>query len=263
MRTFSTVIGAVIAFLSLVYVISVTNVPLSLFISKSGLVLVIIGTFSAMLLSFSIIEIKRVFNIVTQIFFKNEKHMSEVALDLIKFCQESRISGFNIEKGKQIHPFISDCIVMINDGYSSEEIRSLLEIRIQTYANKEQNDIGIIKSLVKYPPAFGMLGTVIGLIAMMAGMNSENGMKDIGINMAVALTTTLYGLLISNFMFKPIADNLAGRSERNFTLRNMVMECMIMAKEKKSVIIIQDVANSFLTAQDTISIYEEGQSNAA
>lgn len=263
MRTVSTVLGAIFALLSLIYVIKETNVPITLFIDKSGLVLVVIGTFSAMMLSFSILEIKRVFYIVTQIFFKNEKNMSEVALDILKYCEESRASGFNLEKGKSVHPFISDCVVMINDGYSSDEIRSMLEKRIQTYANKEQNDIGIIKSLVKYPPAFGMLGTVIGLIAMMAGMNTEGGMKDVGINMAVALTTTLYGLLIANFMFKPIADNLAGRSERNFTLRNMVMECMLMAKEKKSVIIIQDVANSFLTAHDAISIFEDGNKNAA
>jgi chemotaxis protein MotA len=263
MRAFSAILGGLTAFLALYYVAMKTNISLKLYLDAPGLVLVMCGTLSAMLLSFSVTELKRVFFIFTQIFFRNERHLSSVALDIIKFCQESRISGFNEQKARAVHPFITDCLVLINDGYSSDDMREMLTMRIQTYQNKEFNDIGIIKSMVKYPPAFGMIGTVIGLIAMMVGMSSSAGMENVGPSMAIALTTTLYGLLISNFIFKPIADNLAGRSERNLTLRNMVMECMILANEKKSLIIIQDVANSFLTFDDNISIFEAENKRAA
>lgn len=263
MRAFSALLGGLTAFLSLYYVAIKTNVSLSLYLDAPGLVLVLFGTLSAMMLSFSVTELRRVFYIFTQIFFRNERHISAVALDIVKYCQDSRVSGFNDKKGYAVHPFISDCVILINDGYSSSDMREMLTKRIQTYQNKELNDIGIIKSMVKYPPAFGMIGTVIGLIAMMVGMSSAEGMQNVGPSMAIALTTTLYGLLIANFIFKPIADNLAGRSERNLTLRSMVMECMILANEKKSLIVIQDVANSFLTFDDNISIYNSESNRAA
>lgn len=262
MRAVSAILGGIIGLLALYYVALTTKVSFEIYYSASGLVLVVLGTFSAMLLSFSLTEIRRVLTILTQIFFRNERHISDIALDVVKYCQDSRNTGFNEQKGKAIHPFISDCVTLINDGYSSDEMRDMLVKRIQTYQNKEFNDIGIIKSMVKYPPAFGMIGTVIGLIAMMASIKGD-GMKDIGVNMAIALTTTLYGLLIANFIFKPLADNLAGRSERNLTLRNLVMECMILAKEKKSLVVIQDLANSFLTSDDNISIFGKEGDRAA
>lgn len=263
MRAFSAILGGITAFLALYFVAVNTNVSYDIYFSLPGLVLVIVGTISAMLLSFSLTEIKRVITILFQIFFRNEKHIKRIAIELVKYCQNSKNAKFNSNAGRAVHPFTLDCIVLINDGYSSEDMREMLSKRIITYQNKEFNDIGIIKSLVKYPPAFGMIGTVIGLIAMMASIKGPDGMQDIGINMAIALTTTLYGLLIANFIFKPLADNLAGRSERNFTIRTMVMECMILAKDQKSLIVVQDTANSYLTADDSISIFDDEGRNAA
>jgi chemotaxis protein MotA len=108
--------------------------------------------------------------------------------------------------------------------------------------------------MAKYPPAFGMIGTVVGLIALMASIGGNIDMSSIGTYMAVALTTTLYGLALSNFIFKPIADNMEMGSSRSLRARQMILESMILVKHRASLLVIQDTLNSFLPITENIDI---------
>ena len=101
-----------------------------------------------------------------------------------------------------------------------------------------------MKTLGTYAPAFGMIGTLIGLIFMLAGMGS--GGDDIGGAMAVALITTLYGAFAANFLFLPFADKLKGKNEAKKVEDSLIAAGVIMIALKKHPIEIRDSLNAYL-----------------
>ena len=102
-----------------------------------------------------------------------------------------------------------------------------------------------MRTLGTYSPAFGMIGTLIGLIFMLAGMGAGGGDK-IGASMAVALVTTLYGAFAANFLFLPFADKLKGKNEAKKVEDSLIAAGVIMIALKKHPIEIRDSLNAYL-----------------
>lgn len=262
MRTISAIIGLILAIGIAAMSFLTSGVDVKFFINVLGLAIVIGGTISAIFLSYSITDVIRVLSVVGRIFLRKDKSFNKMGTELMEFAEECSNKGVPAEAKGRIHPFLNDCLVLINDGYNDQEMRSMLEQRIMSTYDNEKHEVGIIKSMSKYPPAFGMVGTVVGLIALMSSMGGESvDMAKIGAYMAVALTTTLYGLMISNFIFSPIADNLEIGTKENLKVRQLVMETAILVKHRASLLVIQDTINSLMPPREAID-YIGGGSGA-
>jgi len=156
--------------------------------------------------------------------------------------------------------------MIINESYTDDEIRKVLEQRIDSMYESEMYDMNMLRSMSKYPPAFGMIGTVVGLIALMSSIGGASAdVSQIGSYMAVALTTTLYGLVLANFVFKPISDNLENSSMQKMKIRILIMETSILIKTKSPVVVVQDTINSLIPPKYAIEdeYLEQGMRNAA
>jgi len=249
MRTLSAVIGTLLAAIVIVSIFAMSGVELKYFISPLGIIVVLGGTISAVFLTYSFEDVMRVASISGQIFLRKNTSTKQMASQLLDFSMECRKSGIPKSVGQEYHPFLNDCLVLINDGYSSDEIRDILTKRIDTCYENESYEIEIVNAMAKHPPSFGMIGTVVGLIALMSKLgveSSSGGVDNIGPYLAVALTTTLYGLMISSFVFRPIADNLEIRTIQNMRMREMVLEVGLLIKEKVSYLAIQDTVNALV-----------------
>ncbi|MGH1468318.1 MAG: motility protein A [Bdellovibrionales bacterium] len=247
MRMFSTIIGALLAGVIIAMTFLTSGVDVKFFVNYLGFAIVIGGTTSAIFLSYEITDVIRVLNVISKIFMRKGKSLHSIGNELMKFSERCSNSGIPTNSGGVAHPFLNDCLVLMSDGYDDEEMREMLEQRIITHFENEKHDVGIIKSMSKYPPAFGMVGTVVGLIALMSSMGGETAdMAKIGTYMAVALTTTLYGLMIANFIFGPISDNLEVGAEKNLKIRQLVMETALLIHNDTSLLVIQDNVNSFM-----------------
>ncbi len=263
MRMVSAILGALLAGIIIAMTFLNSGVDVSFFINPLGLAIVIGGTASAIFLSYSITDVIRVTSIASKIFFRREKSYNGIGTELMQFAETCSTKGVPAEARGTVHPFLNDCLILINDGYKDDEMREMLEQRIISTQDRERHEISIIKSMSKYPPAFGMIGTVVGLIALMATMGEETAdMGKIGAYMAVALTTTLYGLMISNFVFKPISDNLEIGSKDNVKFRQLVMESALLIKNGASLLVIQDTINSLIPPRDAVN-YVGGIQHAA
>ena len=95
-----------------------------------------------------------------------------------------------------------------------------------------------------------MMGTIIGLVAVLKQINSPDNMSSIGPSMAVALVTTLYGILLSNYVLQPIADNLLGRSQNDIKIRLLIAEGIILMSEGHDPVYIREALLSFLSPQE-------------
>lgn len=264
MRKLSAIVGTFLALGIVALTFLGSGVDIKYFIDVLGLAIVVGGTLSSIFLSYSFTDVMRVLSIVSRIFLRNDKSFKKTGTQLVKFAENCAASGIPSETKEPIHPFLNDCLSLINDGYSTSEMRMMLEQRILSMYDLEKYEMNIIRSMSKYPPAFGMIGTVVGLIALMASMGGEDvQMSQIGAYMAVALTTTLYGLMIANFIFKPIADNLEIGSKDNMKVRQLVLETSILIKERASLLVIQDTLNSLLPPRESVQYIGGGAKRAA
>lgn len=157
-------------------------------------------------------------------------------------------------------PFLKDGVQMLADAYSVEEIEDVLGQRIDFRLRKERHDTDIIRTIGRFCPAFGMIGTLIGLINMLSRISFEgDALTHIGADMAVALVTTFYGLLLAYLVFTPIAARLEGRTEEEVYLMQMMTESIRMISERWSPYKVEDYLNSFLPPQDRKRSRSRGQ----
>jgi chemotaxis protein MotA len=247
MRKLSALIGVLMAFGILAVTLLNSGAEVALFINLMGIIIVVGGSLSAIFLSYSLEEVSKIISIASAIFLKEEKKFDVVAKELLDFSQKCMVNGVPSEKQKIVHPFLDDCIMIINEKYTDDETRKVLEQRINSMYDSEIYDMSMLRSMAKYPPAFGMIGTVIGLITLMGSIGGgDAGASNIGAYMAIALTTTLYGLVLSNFLFKPISDNLENSSIQKMKMRSMIMEVCIDIKAKRPLVVVQDTINSLI-----------------
>ncbi len=107
------------------------------------------------------------------------------------------------------------------------------------------------RTLSKFPPAFGLMGTTLGMIALLQGLGEDGAADKIGPSMAIALITTLYGLAVSNFILIPIAENLAKQAQEDLTMRLMIVEGIMLIQEGEPTKYIEESIKSYLLPSET------------
>lgn len=130
------------------------------------------------------------------------------------------------EKANELEdPFYKRSIMLIVDATDAEQVKEMLEAEVQSMADRHSDEAAIYERASAYAPAFGMIGTLIGLINMLRSMDLESGGSDgIGLNMSVAMITTLYGVVLANLFFNPIAKKLEIRNTEEILYRQIIIE---------------------------------------
>jgi chemotaxis protein MotA len=140
--------------------------------------------------------------------------------------------------------FLRFGVELITTGYNGEEIKSILANVIESTFDRNMVSAAILRNMAVAAPAFGMVGTLIGLIIMLDQMGGDPG--SLGIGLAVALVTTLYGVMLARLVFAPAANKIQQREEI-FRFRNyMIVEGLAMVADEASPRKIQDHMNSYL-----------------
>lgn len=143
------------------------------------------------------------------------------------------------------NPFLKTGLQLVVDLTPEEDILDLLQWRISRLRAKEHAEAQLFRVMASYAPAFGMLGTLVGLVNLMF-LLGDGDMTAIGRQMAIALMTTFYGVLLANLVFKPVAVKLERRTEQRVVLMNMVMQGIAMMSNKRSPALIRETLNSFM-----------------
>lgn len=226
----STIIGMLFGIAVVTASIVLTAKDSAIFLNIAGLSIVIGGTLAATLLSYPLKEVLRVFKTLWVV-LKNERlyevddhnELVEVSRKILQADMHSIEATMNDIK----NPFLRTGVQMVVDNTPVNEIIELLEWRIFKLKTREAADAQIYHSMAMYAPAFGMLGTLIGLVNMLHGMGGAS-MEEIGVNMGLALLTTFYGVVLANLLLKPIALKLERRTEARVLLMNTIMEGVLL-----------------------------------
>ena len=243
----TTVLGLLLSLALLTAAIVIGAGTTSIFLNLPGLLIVLGGTLGATLISYPVQDVAKVFWSFMVVFRREEPRLNNYLRLIVSYAQRAREGVLNLEAElpRIRNPFLRDGIMMLVDGYSSEEIREMLNGRTQYREAREFSESQIFRSMASFSPAFGMVGTLIGLIAMLLNMGPEN-FGELGPKMALALVTTFYGLILANLVFKPIALKLERKTEESVLLMNMITDSVIMIQREWHPKKVEDYLNSYV-----------------
>lgn len=248
MNIFS-IIGLIISAAILFAGLKMSSDNLNLFFDGPSLFIVLGGTFAATSVAFQLNKIGGLLKIFIKQFLGGKMVDSPAVIkEIMQICEAYR-SGESADSlpTKTKDEFLKEGLELIADGFlSKEKVIQILEQRAYNMNQLRSEDTRKIKTLGKFPPAFGMMGTTIGMIVLLANLGGEDAMKMIGPAMGVCLITTLYGVIIANLGFIPIAENLEEIQRQLEAKDNIIIEGVKHILEKSNPVLVAEELNSFL-----------------
>ncbi len=223
-------LGAGIALLLLSIMIAPGS-SFAAFIDYPSLAVVVGGAISATFIAFPMGTVLQVPKVVMKSFFPKQQPLTPVIQQLVEFAELARREGIlalESRTGDIEDPFILLGIQMAVDGTDTELMESILRAEMEAIANRHKTGKSLMDTVGRYAPAFGMIGTLMGLIIMLGNMDDP---EAIGPGMAVALITTLYGAIVSNLFFLPFADKLAFYTKREMEVREVIVRGLVAIQD--------------------------------
>ena len=152
--------------------------------------------------------------------------------------------------------FLKKGILLIVDGTDPELVRAIMETELVSTDGRHKTKISFWENLATMGPAWGMIGTLVGLINMLQNMDDPN---SIGPAMAVALITTLYGSLLANWIATPVATKLKTKNDEEMQLKEIMIEGLLSIQAGENPRVIEEKLKSFLSPQDRGNGNEGGE----
>lgn len=243
----ATIIGILFGVVILAVATYTSTDSVGVFINLPGIAIVGGGTIASTFICYPLREVMRVLKVFMMAMGAEELPLENYIKVIVNLSKEMSNKGEdhleNTLKSLE-NDFLRDGMQMLIDGYSKDEIKEILDNRIQQYHEQEYSAAGIYRTMATLSPAFGIIGTLIGLIAMMQGMGSD--IASIGPAMATALTTTLYGALFANMLFMPIAIKVEKRIDEITLLMCVIRDGILFIKEKTPSAIVMDKLKGYL-----------------
>ena len=176
---------------------------------------------------------------------------------LVELAQTARKNGLLALEGKaneQEDPFFKQAIMLIVDANDPDKVRAILENDIDCMSARHEDAAALYDKASSVAPAFGMVGTLVGLINMLASMDPTSGGGDLGKDMGTALITTLYGCILAHMIFGPIANNLRIRDSEEVLCKQIIVE---------GIMSIQSGENPKALREKLLTYIPQGQREAA
>jgi chemotaxis protein MotA len=222
----ATLIGIIVS-LGLVSFAILTGDGASTFLNVPSIVIVFGGTIGTTLVCFPMKTVLGVMGVTRKLLFADpEDHGALIAKleELAKKARKEGLLSLQAATDEIDDSFYKTGLQLVVDGQEADTIEDILKIEIAYIKNRHAVGSELMKTMGTYAPAFGMIGTVIGLIQMLQSMSDPS---SIGPAMAVALVTTFYGALLSNVLFLPFATKLDQRSQIEVAQKNLILEGLL------------------------------------
>jgi chemotaxis protein MotA len=232
------------------------------FVDPQSIAIVLGGGTAAALISYPIGKVAGFVKVMRNAFFSKPLSPAKMIQDMVGYAEVARRDGIlSLENHtKDIEDeFLIKGIQMAVDGSDPELIEQVLEGEMEAVQTRHEQGRGLFEALGKYAPAFGMIGTLIGLVIMLQNMDDPS---KIGPGMATALLTTLYGALVANLVALPIADKLKMRSEEELMMKQIVIRGVMSIQSGDNPRVVEQKLKTFLSPAQRRDIDEE-QAEAA
>lgn len=214
-----------------------------------ALLIVFGGTACAAIITYPVTDLIKMMKAFFRIARKNPEENENTVPQIIKLAAaaaKSKKALMDATEDKTLNPFLRDGIELMLAGFTRDDVQTIMQERIIRDREREESYGALLRTISKYPPAFGLVGTVLGLVSVMRAVSNGAEAGAIGLEMALALVATFYGLILSNFLLVPMSENLFNKSHLNMNHRELMLEGLMMIFDKRSPMVTQEMLNSFL-----------------
>nr|WP_285892396.1 flagellar motor protein PomA [Vibrio intestinalis] len=215
-----------------------------MFVDVTSILIVLGGSTFVVLMKFTIGQFFGATKIAGKAFMFKTDEPEDLIAKIVEMADAARKGGFlALEEMEISNTFMQKGIDLLVDGHDADVVRSALQKDIALTDERHEHGAGVFKAFGDVAPAMGMIGTLVGLVAMLSNMDDP---KAIGPAMAVALLTTLYGAILSNMLFFPIADKLSLRREQEKLNRRLIMDGVLAIQDGQNPRVIDSYLKNYL-----------------
>ena len=224
------------------------------FVDYPSLAIVFGGAVAATAIAFphkTLLQFPKVFK---KVLFPRQQDIGPVIAKLVELSEVARRDGILALENRTSEiedPFMLLGVQMAVDGTDPDLMEKVLRCEIEAVAQRHKAGKNLMDSMGRYAPAYGMIGTLLGLIIMLGNMSDPD---SIGPGMAVALITTLYGAIFSNLLFLPIADKLAFYSKRELEVREIIVRGILAIQDGDNPRVLEQKLSTVLPVAERESI---------
>ena len=239
-------IGIVLAFIAVLVGAVLKGAGLHALLSWAALMIVVVGTFAAILVQTPGGVIRHAFGILPWVFRSPVPDRQAIITNMIQWSQVARRQGLlGLESMLQDErdEFIRKGLQMVIDGSEPEDIRRILEVDLEGREAADLRAARVFEGMGVYAPTMGIVGAVLGLMAVMQNLSDPS---KLGTGIAAAFTATVYGIGLANLFLLPIASKLKGAAQSLSMVREMVIEGMIAIAQGENPRIVGNRLQSYL-----------------
>ncbi len=252
----ATIAGAFAGIGLIVLAILQNDGSLLIFLDSSSAMIVLGGTIAATLINFPFASVMGVISVVKKTFLHQEMEPKMVIGTMVDFAEVARREGILSLEQKVDDlddDFAKTGIRLAVDGTEPEAIREIMELELENLQERHEQGQNILISMGTASPAFGMIGTLIGLVKMLMTMDDPS---SIGPAMSVALLTTFYGAFIANLLFIPLAGKLKTRSQDEVLIKRLILEGIMAIQSGENPRMVEQKLSMFIAPRKRESKYE-------
>ena len=239
----ATLIGMIGAF-AMVAMAMMIGGGLGMFVDTPSILIVLVGSHFVVLSKYGMGQFMAAFSSgMKSLNFKGEEPQELIA-KIVELADAARKGGLlSLESAEIPNAFMNKGINLLVDGHDGEVVKQILTKEVKMASERHQTGAGIFKSLGDVAPAMGMIGTLIGLVAMLSNMDDP---KAIGPAMSVALLTTLYGAIIANMFALPVADKCKLRDEEEGVTNRLIIDGLLSIQAGQNPRVIEQALMGYI-----------------
>lgn len=238
---FGIILGAIFIILSLVLDGNIND-----YWSASSVMITVGGMLASTIASYPLKEFLNIFRVLKVALKKRDYDLNNTIGRILELATMARREGLlSLDRvAEEIEePFLKKGIMLVVDGTDPELVKNIMETELVFMEQRHQKGQAMFLSMAEYAPAYGMIGTLIGLINMLKNLNDKD---TLGIGMATALITTFYGIILANLVFYPIAGKLKQNSKSEISYNELILEGLLSIQAGENPKIVEEKLNSFV-----------------
>tara|TARA_Y100000588_G_scaffold292650_1_gene312082 strand:- start:200 stop:895 length:696 start_codon:yes stop_codon:yes gene_type:complete len=217
---------------------------IGMFINVPSILIVVIGSLFAVMMKFELGQFLGAIKVAGKAFSFKLSKPDTIIEEVVELAGLARKGGLLSLEGKEVSDdFLSKGIQLLVDGHDPDVVRTLMSKELKQASKRHDIGIDIFKAIGDVAPAMGMIGTLIGLVAMLANMDDP---KTIGPAMAVALLTTLYGAMMANMFALPVGDKLTLRRDEEDRLKTMIIDALLAIQSGQNPRVIESMLQAYI-----------------
>jgi len=239
----ATLVGIIGAF-GFVIMAMLMGGTIDMFIDMTSILIVFGGTAFVVMMKYNMGQFFGAIKVAMKAFMFKIDPAEELIVKVVEMADAARKGGFlALEEAQISNPFMQKGVDMLVDGHDADVVRSTLQNDIRLTAERHEVGADIFKNFGDVAPAMGMIGTLVGLVAMLSNMDDP---KSIGPAMAVALLTTLYGAVVANMVALPISDKLKLRAAEEKLNRSLILDGVLGIQDGQNPRVIEGMLRNYL-----------------